>query len=278
MSQVKSGGYRRWWIIGAILAVVALAAVPVAGVAHYMISNAVGRATTATNADGTERTVYWRDYPGVAGVEPQEIMEGPTPEEGSTAGQAMVAEIKAALSAEFQLAWAPEDDQARTSPFHGPVENGYGGESLLTVVNGPESQSTSVPEAWADKQRAIRLIGGIARKYGFGAPTIDTPENWPAEDRIRNLGGLTPDKQVIVYGMAVGPAGQWLSFRFQDLSKDSDGAFEERLHPPEGSQWQMNTLALSYGANGLLPAENRKEFEARFEPFHGLTPPEPLES
>ena len=40
----------------------------------------------------------------------------------------------------------------------------------------------------------------------------------------------------------------------------------------------MNTLALSYGANGLLAAEDRNEFQARMEPFRGLTPPEPLES
>lgn len=278
MSQVTSGGYRRWWILGAVLIVVALAAIPVAGVAHHMISKAVGRTTTATDADGTERTVFWRDYPGIAGVDPQEVLAGPTPEEGYAAGNAMVAEIKEALSEEFGLEWAMTDAHARSNPFHGPTQNYFGGQSQLTNVNGPESQSTSVPQSWADKQRVLRLMEGITRKYGFGAPTIESPETWPAEDRVRNLGGLTPDKQVIVDGTALGPAGQWLSFRFQDLSKDTDGTFEERLRPPEGSPWQLNTVALSYGANGLLPAENRQEFEARLEPFRGLTPPEPLES
>jgi hypothetical protein len=277
MSQVK-GRRRRWWILGAVLTVVALAAIPLAGVADHIISNAVGRTTTATNADGTERTVYWRDYPGVAGVDPQEILAGPTPEEGFAAGQAMVAEIKAALSEEFRLDWAPADAQARSNPYHGPTQNYYGGESLLTNVNGPESQSTSVPQAWTDKQRAISLIGEISGRYGFGAPTIDGTQSWPAEDRLRNLGGLTPDSQVIVSGVALGQAGQWLTFRFQDLSKDTGGTFEEKLRPPEGSAWQMNTVALGYGANGLLPAENRKEFEARLGPFRGLTPPESLDS
>ncbi len=89
---------------------------------------------------------------------------------------------------------------------------------------------------------------------------------------------MTPDQQVIVSGVALGKAGQWLTFRFQDLSKDTNGTFEERLRPPEGSQRQMNTMAFSYGANGLLAAENRQEFEARFELFRGLTPAEPLES
>lgn len=118
----------------------------------------------------------------------------------------------------------------------------------------------------------------VAKNAGFDAPAIDGLESWSAEDRIRDLGGLTPDQQVIVSGVALGRAGQWLAFRFQDLSKDAKGNFTERLRPPEGAQWQMNTMALSYGANGLLAAEDRNEFESRMESFHGLIPPAPLES
>lgn len=278
MSRSKAGYFRRWWIPGVVLAVVAIAAVPVAGIAHFVITNAVGQTTAAKNADGTERTVYWREYPGVAGVDPHEILAGPTPEEGYTTGQDMVGEIKAALSEEFQLEWAPVSDQVNGSPFHRPIENQYGGQSLLTNVNGPEAQSTSVPQTWAEKQRVISIIGEVVRRYGYDAPTIDDFQGWSAEDRARELGGLTPERQVILSGAALGKAGQWLAFRFQDLSKDTDGAFAERLRPPEGSQGQMNTIALSYGANGLLAAEHRKEFEFRLEPFQGLTPPKPLKS
>lgn len=277
MQQFTSRRHRRWWVLGAIFIVAGVAAVPVAGVVQYMVGNAVGRTTVSTSADGTERTIYWRDYPGVAGVDPLELLAGPTPEEGYETARTMLAEIKVALSAEFQLEWAPVDGQSR-SPFHGPTENQYGGKSLLTNVNGPESQSTSVPQTWGEKQRAIDIIEEVTRRYGYGSPTITGLETWSAEDRMRDLGGLTPDQQVIVSGVALGKAGQWLMFRFQDLSKDTTGTFEERLRAPEGSQWQMNTLAFSYGANGLLAAENRQEFETRFELFRGLTPPEPLES
>lgn len=278
MSQFRLRGYRRWWIFAAILIVVGIAVVPVASVVHHIYDNAVGRTTVATDADGTERTVYWREYPGVAGIDSQQVLEGPTPQQGFDAGQAMIAEIKAALSEEFQLEWAPVGATGGRNPFHRPIENHYGGESLLTNVNGPESQSTTVPQTWEAKQRALSIIGEVTRRYGFEAPAIDGLENWSAEDRIRDLGGLTPDKQVIVSGVALGRAGQWLSFRFQDLSKDTNGTFKERLRPPEGSSWQMNTLALSYGANGLLAAEDRNEFESRIEPFRGLIPPEPLAS
>ena len=277
MSQFTLCAYRRWWIFAAILIVAGIAAVPVASIVHHMVDRAVGRTTVAKDADGTERTVYWREYPGVAGIDSQQVMEGPTPQRGYDAGQPMIAEIQAALSEEFQLEWAPVSDTGGGSPFHRPIENHYGGESLLTTVNGPESQSTTVPRTWEEKQRALSIIGEVTRRHGYEAPTIDGLESWSAEDRIRDLGGLTPDKQVIVSGVALGRAGQWLSFRFQDLSKDTDRTFQERLRPPEGSQCKMDTLALSYGANGLLAAEDRHEFESRLEPFRGL-PPEPLES
>ena len=135
-----------------------------------------------------------------------------------------------------------------------------------------------MPRTWDEKQRAMSIIGEVTRRYGYEAPAIDRLDSWSAEDRVRDLGGATPDQQVIVSGVALGRAGQWLSFRFQDLSKDTNGTFEKRLRPPAGSQWQLNTLALSYGANGLLAAEDRDEFTSRLEPFLGLTPPEPLES
>ena len=254
MSQFTWRGRRRWWVVAAILVVVGIAAVPVASIVRHMFDNGVGRTTVETDGDGTQRTVYWREYPGVAGIDPQQALDGPTPQQGYDTGQTMPAEIKVALSEEFQLEWAPVGDNGGGSPFHRPIENHYGGQSLLTNVNGPESQSTAVPQTWEEKQRAIGIIGEVARRYGYEAPGINGLESWSAEDRTRELGGPTPDKQVSVSGAALGRAGQWLSFRFQDLSRDTNGTFGERLRPPEGSQWQMNTLALSYGATGLLAA------------------------
>lgn len=278
MSRTGSRSSRRWWILGIVVAGLGLAAIPVAGVAHYMTANAIGRTTVAANADGTERTIYWREYPGIAGVDGMETLGGPTPQDGYAAGQAMIAEMREALSAEFNLEWAPIDDQEGPRLFHPRVQNGFGGQSLLTVVNGPESQSTSVPQAWADKQRAITIIGEIAFRYGFGTPAIHVPKRWTDEDRIRDLGGLTPEEQVVVTSWATGPAGQWLSVRFQDLSKDTTGGFATRFEQLDGSRWQLNTIGISYGADGLLPADLRGEFESRLEPFAGLSHPAALES
>ena len=257
----------------------ALIVVPAVTVGHFMIDQAVGRVTVAADAEGRERAVYWREYPGMAGVDPQEILQGPTPEEGLAAGQAMISEVRAALTEELGLKWAPPPEgQDDVDPFVHRVQNYFGGESLLTVVNALPSQSTSVPRDWADKQRALETVRTVIAKYGYSAPVIDTFDQWSDEQRISDLGGLTPETQVIVSGMAQGPAGQWLSFTFQDLSKDTTGKFDERLAPPPGSGWQLDTFSLGYGANGLLRDADRDEFKKRLEPFAGLTPPAPLET
>lgn len=270
---------RRLWPVGVLLVVGAVVAVPVGIAAHFMIGQAVGRTTVVENADGTERTVHWRDYPGTAGLDPQEVLEGPTPEEGYAAGQNLVAEIREALTEELQLKWAPAPSaQGKAESFTERTQNDFGGESLLTVVNAPASQSTSVPRAWTDKQRAIRIIGVVTARHGYSPPTLDSYDLWSEEQRISDLGGARPETQVILSGSVQGPAGQWLMFTFQDLSKDTDGRFEERLRPPDGSDWQPNTLGISYGANGLLHDADREEFKSRLEPFAGLEAPAPLET
>jgi hypothetical protein len=38
------------------------------------------------------------------------MLQGPTPEEGYAVGRKMVSEIKAALSVELRIGWAPEEE------------------------------------------------------------------------------------------------------------------------------------------------------------------------
>jgi hypothetical protein len=187
--------------------------------------------------------------------------------------------IRAELATELELEWASEPaGQDDVDPFHERTQNYFGGESLLTVINAPPSQTTSVPATWEGKQRALDIIGGVLGRHGYSAPVLDPYDLWTDEDRVRELGGATPETQVIVSGSARGPAGQWLSFMFQDLSKDTGGRVEERLRLSPGPGGQLDTLRISYGANGLLHVSDREEFKNRLKPFAGLAPPPPLDS
>ncbi|WP_395639667.1 hypothetical protein [Pseudolysinimonas sp.] len=264
---------RRRLAIGAAVVGGALVATPVVAVAAYAFDNARGIVTVEQDADGTEQTVFWREYPGIAGLDADELLDGPTLEEGIATGEAMVAEMRDALTAEFGLEWAPPPIDELTVIR---TENHFGGFSMLYVVNAPTSQTTTVPRAWADKERAIAIIGEVAARYGFGEPTLDPyGSEESTEDRIRDLGGATPAEQVVVSGMVPGPAGQWLWFSFQDLANDTTGRFTEQADQSAEHGWERESISLGYGANGLLPEEDRAEFIERLAPFAGYAQPEP---
>ena len=265
-------------VLGAI--VVTVVAVPAAFLLPVIVESQTGRVTVVQNANGTERTVHWREYPGVAGVDAQEVLSGPSAEEAYAAGEQMVAKIRAAITAEFGLEWAEPGSGAQSfSPFHDNVQNWYGGTSMLTTVNAEGSSTTTVPTSWAEKQRVLDVVARIASEHGFSPPVLDTEgAQWTDEDLIRDLGGTTPETQAIVSGSLHGPNGQWLFFNFQDMSKDRDGSITERLRSTTENDWPLNTFSVGYGANALLRDGDEAEFERRLQPFEGLTPPEPLES
>lgn len=265
---------RRWWLV--VLLSVGVPVILAIPVAEFLITQAIGRVTVVTDADGSERTVYWRDYPGIAELDPHDVLAGPTVEEGYSEGAAMVAEIRDALTAELALEWVGD---ARTEkdfdPFQEDVQNWFGGPSMLTNINAPSWQSTTVPESWADKRRAVEIIAEVTARYGYSAPTIADEETLGGPD---GSSGATPESRIMVSGMVLGPVGQWLSFAFQDFSQDPDGRFAEKREATIEDGLEPNSIILGYGANGLLPEADRQEFERRLEPFVGLTPPPPLET
>lgn len=241
---------------------------PAAAVAAYLISDARGVVTTEADADGGEREVHWRDYPGIPELDADEVLAGPSREEGEATGREMLAEIEEALTSELGLAWVPsvvvEDaDLPR-------AQNYYGGYSLLRVLNIPSRQSTTVPATWAGKEQAIAIIEEVAARYGFGDLVLDHDRpGMSPEEKEEGFGGSTPETSAIVSGMLTGSTGQWVWFTLQDLALDTEGRFAE---------YGDTSISLMYGANGLLPEGDRAEFERRLAPYLGLERPVPLES
>lgn len=262
-----------WIITGAIAVLIVVVGVPGAAVAAFVINHNRGVVTVEQAPDGSETTVEWRNYPSVAGLDPDEVLAGPSLGDALETSPVLLAEIRDALTAEFGLAWASDPFVSEAEAF--PSENQYGGQSLLSGINSPTSPSVGVPREWADKQKALDIIGEVAARYGFAAPRLDQ-DAWGTseEDRIRDLGGATPEEQVFVSAMLLGPAGQWISVNIQDFSKDVDGRLAERATGDAENGWQTDTIAIMYGANGLLAESDRDAFVERLQEFDGYQAPE----
>lgn len=268
---------RRIFAITAIVVGAVGVGAPAAAIAVMLVSDARGVVTVEATDDG-QREVFWRDYPGIPELEPEDILSGPSLEEGEAAGRALLEEIETALTAEFGLDWAPPST-GNGDQVAFPAENSYGGPSMLRTLNVQGRQSTSVPATWTEKERTLEIIASVAARRGFTEFTLDhDSEHMTAADLKESFGGVTPEESVIISGMLEGPKGQWLMFTMQDLSLDTDGRFTEQAEASAEYGSLPNTVSVMYGANGLLPDADRAEFERRLEPYVGLARPEPLES
>lgn len=267
-------GRSRWLAIGSIAVVAAVVSVPVGAVAAFLTDQVRGVVTVATLPDGTTREVHWKDYPGKSQhepdgydeVDPAAVLAAPSAETAWADAQALLAEIERALAAEFGLDWAPSA-QGEAWPFEAhPTSNGYGGQSLLVVLNSPYSQSTIVPAGWPAQQRAIEIIAEVAAGHGFGAPILDFERPWFDADEAATYGGDRPETATLVPGVLEGPHGQWISFSIEDPSRGTADLDGGDIAP---------AISLMWGAM-LLPAEARDEFATRLRAFDGLPRPEPF--
>lgn len=235
--------------------------------------------TTVVDAQGRETELDWSEHPGRFDLTADESLAGPSLEDGVAEGEEMVDEMKAALTERFSVTWVAPPAGQSDDDVAFPTDNGWGGPSLLEVVNLPTEQTSSVPRSWAEKEAAVAILGEVAARHGWSEPWFDD-ERWPQpdSDRLAQTGGTTLDEQVVVSGGIEGPTGQWLWFSFQDLSKDdAEGTFAEKSADVADAGWETDTITLSYGADGLLPESRRAEFERRAQPFAGQVLPEAQE-
>lgn len=268
---------RRALVVAGIVVGAVVVAAPVAAIAAMLASDARGVVTVEVTEDG-DREVFWRDYPGVPELDPDDVLAGPTLEEGEAAGRVLMDEIESALTTEFRLEWAaPPTGNGDQVAF--PAQNYYGGESMLRTLNVPGRQSTTVPTTWPEKERVLEIIVEVAGRHGYTDLTLDHETgDMSDEDLVESFGSADPEKMVTLSGMLQGSNGQWLSFGLQDLSLDVDGRFVEQSKGSEEYGVLSNSISLMYGANALLPNADRAEFEQRLAPYVGLERPEPLPS
>jgi hypothetical protein len=235
--------------------------------------------TTVVRADGTEERIQWRDHPGHAEWSAAEALAAPPLDEAIATQESMVREMTDRLASRFGMSWSlgPDPSQAESITFE--TENRWGGPSMLRGVNLPTWQSDAVPHTWPGKQEAMRIMSEVLVAHGWSEPYLDQ-ERWPEdpEDLVEMYGASRSEDQVLVTGGAEGPGSQWMFFSLQDMSlDDADGTFGKRNEGAADYGWEQNSINVSFGANGLLPAGDRAEFERRAAPFAGLPQPDALE-
>lgn len=239
----------RTWITAGIAALgIGVLAIPGVAIAAYAADQLRGIVTVEPQPDGTQLTLHWRDYPAIAGVHPSTLRTAPTLEEGLALGERVTEDIRGELAAVLPLEWVQDDPETGVIQ---PTQNGFGGVSMLHVVNTPAWHSTVAALTAEQIDHVTTAMTDVANLHGFTQLTIEPlDENLPTEFRAGTLSDSS---------------GQWLSF--------SVGT-----PPGQESDTASPTIILMYGANGLLPAADQTQFEQKLEPFLGYAQPAPLQS
>lgn len=227
-------------------------------------------------ADAPVGDADWAAYPGTAWIDSEAVLGKPGEQELEAASDDLVADVRAAVSNEYDIVWTP----AGTNPGS-TVENGYGGESLLGYWRGERWTGELVdPDADA-RERIHEIIEEVGAEHGVDdfalsndrdASSIDHANNYGSDDRDEQAywqsmatGGLHPDYTLFaeVYDSSF-PTGPGY---FGWTPRQADGSSIEGAEP---------TLYVSLlpSAFGTLADGDRAEYEERLAHYAGLEKPE----
>ncbi len=212
----------------------------------------------------------WTYFPGVPQVSTDQVLKNETVEQLSPRVDAAMADIRAALTAEFGFEWEQKgsDEVTRES-------NRFHGTSLLNTYDSATWQTTKTLRSTADKQRAVAIVSKIMVREGFENPTL---QNVDGPDGIADFGGFTLDTQGrwLLVGEPATVSRGGLQFTILDLSNDhSGGLAAESADAVSSLGWEPEYLSIAYHGDFMLRDEDRAEFERRAEIYRGHIQPVP---
>lgn len=235
-----------------------IAAALVLGLSVGLTACAQSPETSYVNDAGESVTVNWRDYPAVAWIDADLVLEGPTVEEAAERSAELLAEVREALRAEFGAEeWQTLGEAEAYDDWFPMGGNGYGGDSML-ITNNSQTWESEVSIPRSDWERVVNAAAEIAARHGLEMRVEqELDSDWETWMRAENL--LRGD-------------AEWLSITVQDATLDAE-ALEQAVE----NGWLVSGISLSTGIT-TIREEDRVEFERRAAPFRDLVRPEPTHS
>lgn len=212
----------------------------------------------------------WVYFPGVPQVSTDQVLKNETVEELSPRVDAAMAQIRAAITAEFGFEWVKkgEDEVIRES-------NRFRGTSLLNTYDSATWQTTQTLRSEADKKKAVAIVTKIMVERGFGTPEL---QNIAGPDGLPEFGGFTLATQGrwVLAGKPPEVSRGSLQFTILDLSQDRTGSLAARSAQGVAAYgWEPEYLSIAYHGDFMLREADRAEFERRAEIYRGHIQPVP---
>lgn len=216
----------------------------------------------------------WKGYPGSRFTPVKDVVDGADLATFAERSDAMLAELRAALTAEFGFEWI-ERQPAKTEKDG----NGFGGDSMLNRYTAPVWQTTKALTDIGQKNRAVEIIRQVAQRYGIVNLSMqNAPAAWRQPGELTDqFGGETLETQALwsLNAYDAIAAGGRFSTDIVDLSIDATGKVEKnRYFDITSLGMAPDGIELHLDASALLAEADRAAFLAALKPFDGLTVPQ----
>ncbi|MGM1018366.1 MAG: hypothetical protein ACQEW8_12595 [Actinomycetota bacterium] len=227
--------------------------------------------SAAGNYDGakSEEQRHAEAFPGMKDVSSEQVLAQSSLEEIRDSSDAMLADIRDALSAEFGYTWSEGSDEALR-----PERNGYGGESMLVQYTST-TWATNEPIQDYDRKLAVMdVIDRVIAEHGM----------WGIISLNDASSGLDPGMLEQLYGTddpRTQPTWEWYSDDFpeprrfyatiHDTSNDPTGEFLESREAQSARTGEpVEGLKILVIAPELLSEDDRDEFERLLPEYPGF--------
>lgn len=249
------------------LGIAALAVALVANVATLGGVGALQVASAGSYVDEKSPAQQHRQgFPGVDGYSEEEILAQPSLEEERAEVEALFADIRDALSAEYGVTWTKTGtEEAR------PERNGRGGESMLLGVVF-DSWTTNEPvHDLAQKEAMLDTVAEVVMDHGYPAPfPLNENDGTFPESQMAHLYGSSDPSEQAIWERASwdGWSPTIVRATITDLSRDPTGDFRrtaeaQRERPGD----PIEGLTLLATSSPLLSEQDVDEFKDRMRAY-----------
>lgn len=242
----------------------------------FNVATVGGMSALQTSASGnyegakTAEQKHAEAYPGIKGEDPQEALSQQSLEEVRAQSDALFADIRARLTAEFGYTWTEVGDEDLR-----PERNGYGGESMLIEYTSTAWATNEPVQGYNRKLEVMAAISeevvanGLWDLYSFNDPTNSGID----PSMIAKLYGSDDPRTQTTWEYYTENFPDPMRFyaNIYDLSNDRDGGFRTAREAQSARTGEpIEGLQLVAVASGVLSEADRAEFEERLQDYPGF--------
>ncbi|MFJ4223588.1 hypothetical protein [Microbacterium sp. NPDC089695] len=217
----------------------------------------------------SEEQKHEEAYPGIKGTDPQTTLRQQSLEQVQAEAEALFADIRARITAEFGYEWVQVGDE----DFR-PERNGYGGESMLVEYTSVGWATTEPIQDYDRKLAVMDLIDDVVTEHGLAYlySFNDANSGIDASMKAKLYGSEDPRLQhTWEYYTENYPDPLRFYANIYDLSQDPTGGFRTSREAQSARTGEpLEGLQITVIASGVLSEADRAEFEEKLEDYPGF--------